>query len=222
MKKTHPDSKGGLVFLSLDLADLTTIKASASQFLAAESRLDVLFNNAGVMAPPQGAKTAQGHDLQLGTNCVGTFLFTQLLTPKLVETAKTSPPHSVRVVWVSSSAADWLSPTGGVDMDNIDDRRQRPVEVKYGISKAGNYYHATEYARRHRADGVISNALNPGNLRTELFRHRARIEQKLSWYFQYDPVNGAYTELFAGLSPEVTLEKSGEWSKSYMNKPHER
>jgi retinol dehydrogenase-12 len=68
IKALHPASAGELVFLKLDLSDLTTIKASAKEFLAKESRLDVLWNNAGVMVPPQGSKTVQGSELQVGTN----------------------------------------------------------------------------------------------------------------------------------------------------------
>jgi retinol dehydrogenase 12 len=88
------------VFLRLDLDDLTTIKKSAEEFLAKETRLDVLWNNAGVMIPPQGSKTKQGYELQLGTNNVAPFLFTKFLTPLLVETAKSATKGSVRVLWV--------------------------------------------------------------------------------------------------------------------------
>jgi retinol dehydrogenase 12 len=106
--------------------------------------------------PPNGSKTAQGYELQLGTNCLGPFLFTQFLTPTLIATAKTAPKGSVRVVWVSSSAADHLNPRGGIDFDNLDYKRDVFYPLKYGISKAGNYYHATEYARRHRDNGIVS------------------------------------------------------------------
>jgi retinol dehydrogenase 12 len=93
-----PESKGELVFLHLDLDDLTAIKKSADDFLSKEKRLDVLWNNAGVMFPPQGSKTKQGYELQLGTNNVAPFLFTKLLTPILIKTAKASSPGDVRVV----------------------------------------------------------------------------------------------------------------------------
>ncbi|KAI0392328.1 short-chain dehydrogenase [Xylariaceae sp. FL0594] len=212
--KASSSSSGRLEFLRLDLGDLSTIKASAEAFLARESRLDVLFNNAGVMMPPRGSKTAQGHELQLGTNCLGPFLFTQLLTPTLVATAaKTAatPKGSVRVVWVSSSAADILSPKGGVEMDNLDYKREVMYPYKYGISKAGNYYHATEYARRHREDGIVSVSLNPGNLKSELDRHCNWAELIFRKATTYPTVNGAYTELFAGVSDQVTLEKTGSW-----------
>jgi len=213
IRTAHPESRGTLAFLLLDLADLTAVKAGAEAFLARESRLHVLFNNAGVMAPPQGSVTAQGHELQLGTNCVGPFLLTRLLTPVLAATARTEPPAAVRVVWASSSAAEVVSPRGGVPLDNLDYHVERPPPYKYGVSKAGNYYHAAEFARRHAADGLVAVALNPGNLRTELMRHRSVLERALLTAIQHPPAHGAYTELFAGLSPDVTVERSGAWSK---------
>jgi NAD(P)-dependent dehydrogenase (short-subunit alcohol dehydrogenase family) len=145
-----------LVFLHLDLDDLTTIKKSAEEFLSKEKKLDVLWNNAGVMIPPQGSKTKQGYELQLGTNNLAPFLFTKLLTPILASTAKTSPPGAVRVVWVSSSAAEGISPANGVDMNNLDYKNDKGTWHKYGVSKAGNVFHSKEFAKRHEGDGIIS------------------------------------------------------------------
>ena len=119
IKSRAPQSKGSLLFLHLDLDDLTTIQSSAKTFLGDNDRLDVLWNNAGVMVPPQGSKTKQGYELQLGTNNVGPFLFTKLLHPVLTKTAGTAPKNSVRVVWVSSNGAELLSPKGGIDMNNL-------------------------------------------------------------------------------------------------------
>ncbi|KAI1505572.1 hypothetical protein F5X99DRAFT_405054 [Biscogniauxia marginata] len=212
IKEAYPSSTGRLEFLHLDLSDLSTIKASAGTFLAKEQRLDVLFNNAGVMIPPKGSKSAQGYELQLGTNDLGHFLLTRLLTPVMVDTAKVAPKDSVRIIWVSSSAAEHLIPVpGGVDLDNLDYKKDTFYAYKYGMSKAGNYYHSTEFARRHRNDGIVSLSLNPGNLRSELYRNCNFFETMLSNAATYPPVNGAYTELFAAFSDEVTMEKSGGW-----------
>lgn len=152
----HQDSKGTLHYLHLDLNDLEGIKPSAESFLAKESRLDVLFNNAGVMVPPKGTTTKQGYELQLGTNCVAPFLFTKLLTPLLLETAKKEAKGSVRVVWVSSSAAHVVAPTGGVDVQNLDYKKDAMQPVKYAVSKAGNILHAMEYRRRYESEGLVS------------------------------------------------------------------
>jgi NAD(P)-dependent dehydrogenase (short-subunit alcohol dehydrogenase family) len=211
IKAASPKSKGELIYLHLDLDDLTTIKASADEFLSKEQKLDVLWNNAGVMTPPQGSKTKQGYELQLGTNNVAPFLFTKLLTPILLQTAKASPTASVRVVWVASSAVDAVSPTGGVDMNNLDYKTDKPSWTKYGTSKAGNLFHATEYARRFGGDGVISVALNPGNLKSDLQRHLPVWQLLIIKPLLHTPIHGAYTELFAGLSEEVTPDKNGAW-----------
>ncbi|KAJ3570087.1 hypothetical protein NPX13_g5850 [Xylaria arbuscula] len=214
IKRVVPSSQGELTFIKLDLADLTTIKASAQDFLRKESKLHVLFNNAGVMKPdPTNAKTAQGYEMQLGVNNVGTFMFTKLLTPVLTATAKTEAPGVVRVVWVGSSAGESPSaPTGGVPLDNLDYHNDIGWFPKYCISKAGNYLQGSEFARRHESDGILSVTLNPGNLDSELWRNQSYLMGKfLKWFVLYDPINGAYTELFAGLSPDLTMEHSGAW-----------
>lgn len=156
IKTAFPESKGELIYLHLDLDDLTTIKKSADEFLSKETKLDVLWNNAGVMAPPQGSKTKQGYELQLGTNNVAPFLFTKFLTPILASTAKASPPGSVRVVWVSSAVAEAMSPKNGVEMGNLDYKTDKSTWTKYATSKAGNVLHSKEYAKRHQGDGIIS------------------------------------------------------------------
>ena len=154
IKSRVPNSKGQLIYLHLDLDDLTTIKATADVFLADNDRLDVLWNNAGVMTPPQGSKTAQGYEKQLGTNNVAPFLLTKLLHPILAKTASTAPTDSVRVVWVSSSGTELLSPKGGVDMDNLDYKVDKDLWTKYGISKAGNVLHGSEFAKRFQSEGA--------------------------------------------------------------------
>lgn len=219
LRARSPQSKGELVLLQLDLADLTTIKAPVEEFLSRETRLDVLFNNAGVMAPPQGSKSAQGYELHLGTNNVGPHLLTRLLTPMLVATAKAEAEAgrraAVRVVWVSSLATECFSPTGGVEMEHLNYHGDATWMYKYGVSKAGNYLQATEFARRHRGDGVVSVAVNPGNLDSELYRTQPSLLGRFMKTFVLWPsVYGAYTELFGGLSPEVTFEKTGAWSES--------
>lgn len=156
VEASYPKSGGDLVFLYLDLDDLTVVKQSAESFLSKESKLDVLWNNAGVMIPPEGSKTKQGYEAQLGTNCLGPFLFTKILTPLLVETAKSAPQGSVRVVWLGSSAAEVMSPKGGVEMGNLDYKKNETNWYKYGTSKAGNVLYGKEFAKRYQADGVLS------------------------------------------------------------------
>ena len=211
IKSQNTSSTGQVLFLHLDLADLSTIKSSAKKFLNENSRLDVLFNNAGCSMTPQGSVTAQGYEMQLGTNCLGPFLFTQLLRPILAQTAKMAPADSVRVIWVSSQGAELFSPKDGVPMDNLDYHIEIHPGIKYNITKAGNIYQSSELALRTKGDGIISLALNPGGVRSEATRHYSAWLRWLASWFMYDAIYGAYTELFAGLSSEVTAAENGAY-----------
>jgi retinol dehydrogenase-12 len=211
MQTAHPSSKGSLVFLRLDLADLTTIKATVEEFLSKENKLHVLFNNAGVMSVSTVPdRTAQGYEMNLGVNNVGTFLLTKLLTPVLISTAHSEPPNTVRVVWVSSTIDLAAEKHVGVPLDNLDFRKRKvPGMGRYGLSKTGNWLHAIEYAKLHKADGVVCVPVNPGNLGSELARDHTRFVQWILSFIVHPVYLGGYSLLFAGLSPEVTLERSG-------------
>ncbi|KAK5956121.1 short-chain alcohol dehydrogenase [Knufia fluminis] len=205
VKAACSNATGQIVFLKLDLADLASIKASAEDFLAKESRLDVLVNNAGVMFPPKGSKTAQDHDLQFGTNCLGPHLFTKYLHPILKQTAATSPPNAVRVIWASSLGIQLLSPHGGIAFDaagKMKDIDQRP---NYSQTKVGNILLAIKTQQLLRDAGVVSVSFNPGTLRTELARHTSGAGL-VTWMLP-PAIYGAYTELWSGWSPDVTIEK---------------
>ena len=89
IEKTVSSSTGTLTYLRLDLADLTSIKGTVEQFLAKESKLHVLWNNAGVMSSEKKLTTTpQGYEQHVGVNVPGGFLLAKLLTPVLVSTAK--------------------------------------------------------------------------------------------------------------------------------------
>jgi NAD(P)-dependent dehydrogenase (short-subunit alcohol dehydrogenase family) len=154
-KQDHPTSKGELFFLRLTLDDLSTIKQTAQDFLARETRLDILWNNAGLMVPPKGSKTKQGYELQLGVNNLAHFLLTHFLRPVLEKTAQEAPKNSVRVIWVSSSAAD-AAPNPAIDFSNMDYHKEEGIWQMYSRSKAGNVIHSCEFARRTKGSGIIS------------------------------------------------------------------
>lgn len=154
----HPSSKGSLVYLHLDLDDLRTIKASAQQFLDAEERLDVLWNNAGCMLPaPERARTSQGWERQLGVNAMGPALFTMCLRDVLARTAGREgvERNQVRVVWVSSNMSTW-APRPAVDLGNMRYERAESADTKYMRSKAGTNFLAVEFQRRVVGEGVVS------------------------------------------------------------------
>lgn len=124
---TSPEDTGTLKFLHLDLNDLTTVKASAVAFAAQESKLDVLWNNAGIAAVPVGTTTKQNLEAHIGVNCLAPFLFIQLLLPQLRAAAKVMPKDSVRIVWTSSwmtesHAGDEAKACGRTFLPNIDIR----------------------------------------------------------------------------------------------------
>lgn len=205
----YPNWNGRLHFLSLDLSDFSTVKESARDFLDKETRLDVLINNAGIMVPPKGSRDEQGHELQMGTNCLGPFLFTSFLTPILKETAVSSPPGTVRITWAASSAIEF-SPKCGVEF-NPDGavKIHSDPQKDYCQSKAGNIFLAFETARRYGDDGIISVAWNPGNLQSGLYRHVGQFSKWImdkTWL--HPPVFGAYTILYAGWSDDITVESS--------------
>lgn len=216
IKRAEPHSKGQLVFLPLDLADLNSVKAAAQRFLAAETRLHVLFNNAGYMAADdrEMETTAQGFERQLGVMCLGPFLLTKLLTPMLLATAadKNSYTNEVRVVFVSSLAAEFYhEKQGGLDLGNLDYRRPVTSMHRYGLAKVGVWAYGVEFSRRFGERGVLGMPLNPGNLRTELFSQQGFMFRLQVRLLHYPPVRGAYTQLFAGLSPDVTRERAGSY-----------
>ena len=201
-------STGQLEYLHLELADLSTIKASAAAFLEKESKLDVLFNNAGVSNPPPGSVSKQGYELQLATNCVGPLLFTHLLFPALHAAAQSSPPRSVRVVWTSSQVVDLTAPKGGMNLAYLTSPPQYQPR-NYTTSKTGNWYLGSEMAKELGPHGIISITQNPGSVKTNLLRHFSWWQRIAASPLMHHPKMGAYTELWAGLSPEVSMEMNG-------------
>ncbi|KAL7783860.1 hypothetical protein V8C37DRAFT_396703 [Trichoderma ceciliae] len=214
LKAADPDSRGRLEFLQLDLADLPSIKASANAFLEKETRLDNLWNNAGIMRLPKNSpiKSKQDHELMLAVNCLGPYLFTKFLHPVLESTAKSSPPGSVRVVWLGSLMILLKSPEGGMDLDNLDYKKQwADVNSRYAVSKTGNLFICNEWAKRDAENGILHLTVNPGNLKTPLQRDMSALEYYPMLPLLHEPIYGAYTELFAGLSPDVKPEHSGRY-----------
>ena len=210
IKARYPSSSGELIFLSFNLDDLTTIKPAVEAFTAKESELNILFNNAGLSLPPRGSVSAQGHELQMATNCLGHYLLTQLLLPPLLHTAGNAPSATIRVVWTSSIAVDLGAPKGGLNLSDLT-TPPHDQQVNYTNSKTGNWFLAHALAAQVGAKGVLSVTQNPGNLKTSLLRHAPWILGFVTAPLLYSAKMGAYTELWAGLSGELVIEDGGKY-----------
>ncbi|KAG2051641.1 NAD(P)-binding protein [Suillus hirtellus] len=190
-------------FLQLNLANLKSIKASGEEFLQREPVLHVLFNNArvGVMAPPIEMLTDDGYDLQFGTNVLGHFYFTKIVMPALLAGATQSPDGTARIVNTASNA-HWF---GSLDYNTFKDspaRKQKSVKNLYGQSKMGNILFAAEVAKRYGNRGIVSTALNPGGIKTELGRYHGSFSKMISSMIFHDVSLGALTQLYAGTTAE--------------------
>lgn len=217
----NPESQGKLHFLHLDLNDLSSVRASALEFAQRETRLDVLWNNAGISAVPVGSKTEQGLEQHIGVNCVGPLLFTQLLLPQLRTAASQSLSASVRVVWTSSYLVDTMAPPGGLSIASLKDPAPKDPVLLYASSKAGNWMLAAEFAERcGNKDGILSLTQNPGSLTTNIWQNAPFI-RILVRPILYSAKLGAFTEAWAGLSDEVTMEDAGRyvvpWGKWHVS-----
>ena len=153
--------------VAVDLTSLATVRAGAAAIVAAHPRIDVLVNNAGVMATPAGV-TADGFELQLGTNHLGHFALTAAL-------AGAFGPDT-RVVNVSSRG----HLVSGVDFDDPHFRtREYNKWVAYGQSKTANVLFTLGLAER----GITAYAVHPGMIGTDLYRYlpdeeRAMVEAR--------------------------------------------
>ncbi|CAM2770440.1 SDR family NAD(P)-dependent oxidoreductase [Prescottella defluvii] len=156
-----------LLVTALDLTDLASVRAAA-ECLDGQP-IDLLINNAGVMYTPF-ARTADGFELQFGTNHLGHFLLTTLLLPNLQSAAERSGAAS-RVVTVSSDAHH----AHAVDLADPN-FRERPYDkfVAYAQSKAANVLMTVELQQRYADGGVHAFAVHPGVCATGLSRHMSR------------------------------------------------
>lgn len=158
IRADHPEAR--LELMALNLADMESVAHFAATFAQARDRLDLLINNAGVMALPERRTTA-GFEMQFGTNHLGHFALTGQLLDKLLQTPK------ARIVTVSSLAHKF----GTINLDDLNWHKRRYQKwLAYGQSKLANLMFALELNRRLEAAGAdaISVAAHPGFTATHL------------------------------------------------------
>lgn len=176
----------------LDLGDLSSVRAFADAW---DRPLDVLVNNAGVMAIPE-ARTADGFEMQFGTNHLGPFALTNLLLPHITD----------RVVTVASNAH--RRPGVDIDFDDINSERSYRPWRAYQQSKLANLLFTRELQRRLTEAGshVTAHAAHPGYAATNLQSHSARAGQRLMMavanrLVAQSDVMGALPSLYAATQP---------------------
>ena len=185
---------GSVEVMELDLANLASIREFAEEFRRRFERLDLLINNAGVMLPPL-TRTADGFEVQIGTNHLGHFALTARLLKLLVETAGS------RVVTVASTGHRFVA----IDFDDLQwqARKYQPIRA-YFESKLANLLFTYELQRRFDRAGVqaLAVAAHPGWTGTDLLRF-SRVLQWLSSFLAMSPLQGALPTLYAATAPDV-------------------
>lgn len=194
--EAHPDAR--LEVRELDLASVASIDEFSDSVVADHDHIDILINNAGVMAIPE-RRTADGFEMQLGTNHLGHYVLTARLLPLLVGT-----PRSI-VVAVTSTARHFGRP---VDPENPHLEGNYDRWRAYGQSKLANLHFALGLEQRFRSAGAATQSLvaHPGLTRTDLQANTARegggtLWERLAGRFGMTPPEGALPQLRAATDP---------------------
>ena len=200
----------------MDLSDQKSIEQFAKKFMDSDDGLDVLINNAGVMATPE-MKTKDGYEYQLGVNHLGHFTLTNMVLPKLLsETKGEEKDPAARIVCVSSEAHRF----GRLEKNDLFYEKAGSYNnwKSYGQSKLANILFANELQRKvtEREKGGRSlscNSLHPGAVNTELGRYLYDTSQTPKWYEELifnivrqtmkTPAQGAETSIYLASDPNA-------------------
>ena len=191
-----------IAYETLDLANLASVAEFASRYAAAHTSLDLLVNNAGVMALPQRQVTSDGFEMQLGTNYLGHYALTAHLLPLLRQ------GHQPRVVNLSSLAHR----SGAINFGDLQSTRSYNSWKAYCQSKLAMLMFALELQRRSDANGwgLMSNAAHPGYARTDLIANGPgasgllwQLGKSLQPFASQSAAEGALPTLFAATSPQA-------------------
>jgi NAD(P)-dependent dehydrogenase (short-subunit alcohol dehydrogenase family) len=193
----------------MDLIDYPSVRRFAESFLKTHSRLDILINNAGIMACPL-ARSVDGYESQFATNHLGHFLLTALLAPALIKAAP------ARVVALSSIGHRISS----VRFDDINfETTEYEKWTAYGQAKSANALFALELNRRLAPKGVKAFSVHPGGIMTNLQRDMSDAEIKSMGWVDDDgkpkegfktPAGGAATAVWAATTPDLE-NRGGEY-----------
>jgi NAD(P)-dependent dehydrogenase (short-subunit alcohol dehydrogenase family) len=191
---------GKVELLLLDLNSLASVRQFAKEFLdTSGNKLNILINNAGVMATPEGT-TEDGFETQFGTNHLAHFLLFQLVKPALL--ASSSPEFQSRVVAVSSLGHRYFAPK----MDNLMLKGEYDANHAYAHSKTANIWFANEIERKYGNQGLHAFSLHPGGIWSGLQVH-VPSEELEGWKassmvqnYMKSPAQGAATTVWAAIA----------------------
>ncbi|CAM9536607.1 unnamed protein product [Choristocarpus tenellus] len=210
----------------LDLGSFNSIVDFCKRFKASGDRIDILMNNAGVMAIPDRRETVDGLEMTVGVNHFGPHLLTRLLEPTMRDGG--------RIVFLSSLGHNQPPGQAKIAMVWDDINAEKPGAygqwMSYGQSKLMNILDAQEFSKRVSPRGITTYAVNPGLVNTDLMRHMTdnsltsrvtRLLKPLHKYMFKTPLNGSSTALKCALDPALgTAELSGKyWSDNKETKP---
>lgn len=196
--------QGSTVPLACELSDPASVRQCVMAVKETELKLDAIICNAGIMALPELQK-AQGWELQFFTNHIGHFMLVTALIDQLSEDGR---------IVVVSSAAHHMAPKGGVELDNLDGSKSYGAWRNYGQSKFANILFAKELSRRFEGSKRTANALHPGAIVTNLYRHTNWLISAYLWIserlFMKSIPQGAATQVYVAAHPDAA-SISGEY-----------
>jgi NAD(P)-dependent dehydrogenase (short-subunit alcohol dehydrogenase family) len=197
---------GSVELVVFDLADLASVRGGAAEILQRCRRIDVLINNAGLILTKR-SETVDGYEATFAINHLGPFLLTDVLLPRLIESAP------ARIINVASTAHNQARK--GMPFDDLQSTKSYAGMRVYGISKLANILFTLELARRLEGRGVTANSLHPGTVRTGYgadgdARGLLSIGIKIGKPLFLSPEKGARTSVYLASSPEVA-EVSGKY-----------
>ena len=210
-KAKAESSSEDILLMHLDLSSLDSVRNFAKEFLSKYSKLNILINNAGVMACPY-MKTKDGFEMQIGTNHFGHFVLTNLLLKALANGAP------ARVVNVSSSA-HWMF--AKMDFEDINyEKRSYDKMGAYGQSKLANVLFSKELHNKVKDHGITTYSLHPGWISTELVRHDTSfilINVIVGSLYARTTVQGAQTSIYCAVEEGLEKHSGGYFSNCTLS-----
>ncbi|KAF2655005.1 putative short-chain dehydrogenase [Lophiostoma macrostomum CBS 122681] len=209
--RNSSEGRGALVAIDMDMDSLDSVKKAAKDFLTeSDGKLNILINNAGIMATPAGSKTQDGFESQFGVNHLAHYTLTALLLPTLIKSS--TPSFNSRVVALTSNGHRY-SP---VRFDDVNLTHDYDPWLAYGQSKTACIWLANHIDRVYGAQGVHTNSVHPGGIATGL---QVNLSQDVMAEWGKDPAlmavfqsaeQGAATTVWAAVAP-VWEGKGGKY-----------